>query len=125
MPVKIVLWFLQNRFIIIIPVWQDIKYWRKIAQVKFSTISLSYGVSIESAIQHSFFEMKVPTSWLYFLYVKRSNIPIVLRSDTQSACCDVAWDKLGKLFFVENVYAFKSSNFNVSCKNDNSTPVVF
>ena len=46
--------------------------------LNFQRLLLSYGVSIESDIQHSFFEMKDPTctSWLYFMYVKRPNFQL-------------------------------------------------
>ena len=106
MPVKMLFWFLQNRFISIILFWQDGKYWRKVAHVKLSTISLSYGVSLESDNQHNFFELKDTTLWLYFLYVNRPNFQIVWRSDTQSVYCNVEWDKLGKSFFVRESTEF-------------------
>ena len=40
MPVKILVQFLQNRFIIIIPVWHYGKYWRKVMHLKLLTISI-------------------------------------------------------------------------------------
>ena len=56
---------------------------------------------------NSFFEMKDPASWRCFLSVKRPNFQSLMRSDAQSVYSNVAWSNLGKLFFVENVYAFK------------------
>ena len=47
-----------------------------------------------------------------FLVREAAKFPIVLWSDTQSVCCNIAWDKLGKLFVVETFYVFKSSSFN-------------
>ena len=47
-----------------------------------------------------------------FLVREATEFPTVLRSDTQSVYCNVAWDKLAKLSFVDSLYAFKSSNFN-------------
>ena len=43
-----------------------------------------------------------------------------MRSDTLRVYCNVSWDKLGKLFFVESLYAFKTSNLMVLFyQNDN------
>ena len=50
-------------------------------------------------------------SYVMALFLVRE--AVVMRSDTQSVFCNVEWDKLGKSFFVDNFYAFKSSNFNV------------
>ena len=54
-----------------------------------------------------------------FLVREAAEFPIVLRSYTQSVYCNVASDKLGKLFFVEN---FMSLNIAILmilfCEND-------
>ena len=105
----------------IIPVWQDGKSWRNVEQT-LSTISLSYGVSIESDIQHTFLEMKDPTSWLYVSFLKRQNFQILMPSDNQRVYCNVERGNLGKLVFVDILYVFKSGNFNEFVENDKKDP---
>ena len=83
MPVKTVLWFFRNRFIIVIHVWQNGTYWRKVVLFKLSKISLSYRASTKSNIKRITLKWRTIPSSLHFLYVKRPNFPIVMQYDTE------------------------------------------
>ena len=83
MPVKTVLWFFRNRFIIVIHFWQNGAYWRKVVLFKLSKISLFYRASTKSNIKRITLKWRTIPSSLHFLYVKRPNFPIVMRYDTE------------------------------------------
>ena len=60
-----------------------------------------------------------------FVVHEAAEFPIVLLPDTQIVCCNVAWDKLGKLFFVENFLPLNLAILMILfCENDKRTPMV-
>ena len=58
-----------------------------------------------------------------FLVREASGFPIVSAVWHPKCLLQLPWDNMGKLFFVENAYAFKSDNFNdFVLQNDKRTP---
>ena len=70
--------------------------------LNFKRFQFAVEFLLKVTLQHSFCEMKDLVSWFDFLYLKRPNSQIVLRSEIQSVWFKVGFDNLGKLFIAEN-----------------------
>lgn len=77
------------------------KYWKNIMCFKLFTIYISYGVSIESNIKQSFWEMG-DLYVMVLIICKEAEFPNLFCGLTlQSVWFNVAWDHMGKLFIAE------------------------